>query len=788
MPRARLLLLVLGGLGAALLALPGLLARRQVALWSPRPSLLLTDRSGRLLGERPGEGGELGFWPVAEVPPERIVEATLIAEDRHFHEHPGVRWQSVLRAAWQDVRAREVVSGASTIPMQVARMQHPAARTVVAKVREAAEALALVGGHGHQEVLRQYLRLAPYGNRVRGAARAARLYFDVPLSDLSWRQAAFLAALPQMPGRMNPFNPEGLRRASARADRILLALHAAGRLDDESLRLARESDLGLIPRAPREPSSLHPVLHLGQRLSGTPGDQVTTSLDLEMQRLAAGLLESAVLGLRGAGAENGAVLVADVETGEVLVHVGSVEYGDARHHGATDFAHVPRAPGSTLKPFIHALALDEARLTPASVLPDAPLDVQSREGDAYLPENVDHVFRGPMLMRQALGNSRNLPALRALERVGVERAARWLSSAGLHHLEDDGAQPTLGLALGDTRATLEELVGAYRVLAREGRAGGTTWVPGRPQQGEPRRLLGVGASQAIRHMLGDPIARRPTFPAGTPLDFDQAVAVKTGTSQGHRDAWAVGFSDRLVAGVWVGRSDGQRMDHITGARGAAQVLHGVLVELGKRWHRERPTLTAFDPPRGWLARPICALSGQLAGPHCAHSRTEWFQPGTEPAESCPWHHTVALDRRNGLRAGPSCPKGEVVRRPMLDLPAEYATWARGARLDVAPIRPSPLCPDAWIERPARLAVVSPRPHARFLFDPDSPERAVTLHLEAEVEPPDEQVTWLVDGAPVARVGWPFEVDVAVENGPHRIEAVLGRSGLRSRPVPVEVRD
>ncbi|MFL5319042.1 MAG: transglycosylase domain-containing protein, partial [Myxococcaceae bacterium] len=185
----------------------------QRSLLTYSPSKLILDRRGRYLGEVPGAGGELGYWPVPYVLPEKVVAATIITEDQHFHDHPGVYLPSIARAIAQNARNHRVISGASTIAMQVARMQSPGGRNFLRKLTEAAEALALVNDHGHEQVLRQYLTIAPYGNRAHGIVRAARLYFDKPVEDLSWAQSAFLAGLPQMPGRMNPWDTDGYQRA-----------------------------------------------------------------------------------------------------------------------------------------------------------------------------------------------------------------------------------------------------------------------------------------------------------------------------------------------------------------------------------------------------------------------------------------------------------------------------------------------------------------------------------------------------------------------------------------------
>ncbi len=232
----------------------------QRGLWAPERSTVILDRTGTFLGEVPGEDGALGYWPLPSTLPDRVVRATLETEDRHFFSHSGVRPQSVARAIRQNVTSGRVVSGASTIAMQVARMQDPGPRTYLKKAREAAEAIVLVHDEGHERVLRQYLKIAPYGMRVRGVVRAARFYFDKPVEDLSWLQAAFLAGLPKAPGRMNPYDERGLARGMKRAHNILRALYLRDVIDEETLAFALASDLGLQPRKERPAEAMHAVL------------------------------------------------------------------------------------------------------------------------------------------------------------------------------------------------------------------------------------------------------------------------------------------------------------------------------------------------------------------------------------------------------------------------------------------------------------------------------------------------------------------------------------------------
>ncbi len=750
-----------------------------------RPSHLLLDRQQRFLGEFAGDHEVYGFWPLPAQLPDRVVVTTLETEDREYFSHPGVNAKSVGRAVLQNVRNQAIISGASTVAMQVSRLQHPQARTLTAKIHEAAEALLLIQTWGHDAVLRQYLTIAPYGNRAHGVVRAARLYFDKPIEDLSWLQAAFLAALPQQPSRMSPFTPDGHARALARARRILTQLHDRAVISDEEFRLALSTDLTLVPQPHRDPDVLHALLAWAPRFD--PHEVIHhATIDLDIQHLAAEALRTNLATHASLLAGQTAGLVVDTASGDVLAWVGSNRYGDSENRGAIDYLQVKRSPGSALKPFIYALALEQQRLTAATELPDTPTEFAMPSGGVYVPENITHTFLGPMLARQALANSRNIPALRVLSEVGVGPMTDFFVRAGVSHVSTAPDAYGLTLAIGSLPVTPVELATLYTALANNG-----TTRPLRSFTDEPKRegtrLLSSHTAQLVRHILADPEARRPGFPPNGPLDFDYAVAIKTGTSQGYRDAWAAAFSDRLLVVTWVGNHDQRRMNMGSGAVIAAPAAHAILDSVMPTYQPYRPISTHFDPPADAVALEVCALSGRLPEPGCTHRRTEYFVRGTEPTERCPFHQNVAIDQRNGLRATPECPKPFVTARPMLALPEAYSVWAQRQHVTIAPTQWSPLCGGHTHDAPS-VVIREPRTTSRYLFDPDTPREFSTVRLSARVTPADAPVVWLVDGRPVAEVGYPHEFRWAPTPGTHVIRAALARYGVESRPVRVIVDD
>jgi penicillin-binding protein 1C len=791
-------LLGAGGALVAFVAWFALTLRTELVV--PVPSTLVTDRNGRPLTEV--EGGDrddrFGYWPLPDVLPLRLAIATRETEDRHFYEHDGVHWPSVARAAWQNVTNLHVVSGASTIAMQVARMQSGRGRGLLAKAKEMVEAEVLVDDYGHDAVLRHYLTIAPYGARVHGAARASRYYFDKPVEDLSWLQAAWLAGLPQQPTRMGPFSPGSRARGLLRAQRILRTLHARGYLNDHELQVALDSDLGVVDKRPRPEIALHYAMKVADDVRRARRNQaglvqVQSSLDLDVQTTTLDVARRNLARVAKAGAGNTSAVVVDADSGDVLAWVGAADYFDDEAHGAIDYNLVQRSPGSALKPFLYALALDPARrstsqavFTAATPLADIPLDVVDRAGRSYTPRNINGTWNGPMSAREALGNSRNLPALRVLADVGVEPVLELLEKAGVKNVDHDPSRYGLGLALGNLAVSPRELAALYLALQNHGETRALRFSTLDPPS-TPVRLLSADAADLVTHILADDSARRPSFPPGNALEYDVAVAVKTGTSQGFRDGWTAAYTDRVVVVMWVGNHDWRQMNHLGGLAGTADGVHELLEALLPTMKRYVPLPQSMPGPKAAERRVVCALSGRLAGPECTTTRTELFLPGTEPHETCAWHQRVGVDVRTGDRATDACPPSFVQQRAVVDLPPQYERWARQKHLRLAPHDTSRLC-GGGSDGATRVELIEPQNGVRFVFDPDTPPEFATVRLAAEVRGgSDEDVVFLVDDAPVARVGAPWEARWTLSPGKHTVVAVLARAGTTSRPATIVVR-
>lgn len=760
-----------------------------VALWPrarlvhPPSTLLLVDRRGEFLGEvgAPPEG-DVGCWELPAVGA-RLERVTLAAEDRRFHWHPGVDPVAILRALWQNLSSGRRISGASTLAMQVARMQDPGERTLGRKLIEAATALLLTARHGRGAVLRQYLRLAPYGNRVRGIGYAARRYFQKPVEDLTWAELALLTALPQAPAAMNLLDPAGRRRAGARAARILEAVGRAGWLGDAELwaEMRRLEGLAVTDWDRRPAAALHPVLHLQARLEDRrrfprhPGRElVRSTLDLDLQVEAQRMVAGGVFAWKARGVGNAALMVVDRHDHTVRAAVGSAGYFDTSRAGSIDFTRTPRSSGSTLKPFLYAHALDLGRIGPATILDDL------RRAPGAIT-NADDRFLGPLLPRVALANSRNVPAVQLMLGMGMDETYRLLGELGLHDGRGTPEHYGAGLGIGTLPVTLEDLMGAYTALAGDGVRHPLRWLEDEPP-GETRHVLSAESAQLVALWLSDPAARQPSFRRHGNLEFPFPVAVKTGTSSRGRDAWCVGFSRDYLVGAWVGHPDHHPMaDGVGGSGPAAFLVKGALSWLHQE-DLDGLRDTGFPPPPGTLPVMLCARTGARATAACDRVVREYFPALEVPEPTCTAHQRVAVDGRTGRLASADTPGEFLELRTRLTLPPRYAEWVASQGLEVTPERPHQ--PTGVAAR--RLTIVEPEDGVRIRIDPEAPPGASTLALGAVADPSPARLLWLVDGQPLAEVERPFALRWRLEPGEHTFQVQVPWTREVSSPVKVQV--
>jgi len=610
----------------------------------PRPPLreglgfsrAVFDRDGRLLRLTLAPDERYRLWvPLARISP-RVVEATLLQEDRFFRLHPGVNPVALSRAALRTYVKRGRRVGGSTLTMQLARIRYGIdSRTLSGKLLQIARALQLERHYSKEELLEAYLNLAPYGRNVEGVGAASLIYFEAGAERLALGEALTLAVIPQSPARRTPGDPrEALARARAGLARRWLAAHPA----DGNGRAALSAPVAT--RALEALPFLAPHFVDGVLASGSDGTIVTT-LDLHRQRVVERALRAHVERRRAVGIDNAAALLIDRRSMDVLAAVGSADFFDASIEGQVDGTRAKRSPGSALKPFVYALALEQGVLHPRSVLKDAPARFRG-----YDPENFDGRFAGPLSATEALVRSRNVPAVEVATRLDPGLHA-FLSRAAITGLQPE-AHYGLALVLGGAEVTMEELVRLYALLANGGSLRPLrTRLAKPPAPGE--QLLSEEAAWTVLDMLEQ--NPRPG-PSGTPGAVREAVPVawKTGTSHGYRDAWAVAVTGPYVLAVWVGRFDGQGNPAFVGLEAAAPLLFQIIDALRAEGRLE--PAPRVQPP-GLTRVAVCTVSGKLPGPHCGHTETTWFLPGVSPIDTCDVHREVYLDPAGRRACGPA---------------------------------------------------------------------------------------------------------------------------------------
>jgi penicillin-binding protein 1C len=602
----------------------------------PLPRLFQTtriyDRNGTLLAELAEEGDRR--WVALDQLSPHLVHATLATEDATFHANTGIDPRRILGAAFQSFESGQIVSGASTITMQLARnlFLGPDQRydqSMDRKILEAGVAQELTRQFSKDELLEMYLNLLNYGSGFYGPEAAAQGYFGKPAAELNLAEATLLAGIPQQPANLNLFTHFD---AAKRRQRIVVDLMARhGYLTPEGADAVHAQPVALHPD-PNRPAlrAPHFVQHVIETLDAQLGDGYTrraglsiiTTLDLPTQEMAQTLVQQTVAELRPQYDMNNAALVSlKVGSGEILVMVGSADFFDVGIAGQVNVATSPRQPGSAIKPLLFATALDDGLISPASVLWDTPISYELPDGSVYAPHNYDRNVHGPVTVRSALANSYNIPAVKLLAWVGVPRMLETARAMGLRSLAQSADWYGLSLAVGGGEVRLLDLTAAYHTLANTGHyiapRAFLSITDNRGRQlletpNEARQVLGEDAAFLVTHILSDAEARRPAFGEAPTLRLSHPAAVKTGTTDAWRDNQTVGYTPLLVTGVWVGNTDGSPTRLSTGLSGAAPIWHGFMQNaladvdlLARLGFPVDPAAWSFAPPDSVVQMEAC---------------------------------------------------------------------------------------------------------------------------------------------------------------------------------------
>ena len=563
------------------LLLIAVLLDRIFPMYLPAPdngSTVVLARDGTPLRAFADSDGVWRYPTTAKQVSPLYIEALLTYEDRGFYRHPGVNPYALARGLAGGIMHGHIVSGGSTLTMQVARIIHPIPHTFRGKLLQIFRALQLEAHLSKAQILDLYLNHAPFGGPIEGVEAASWAYLGKSASRLSRAEAALLAVLPQMPSRLRPDRHPAAARAAR--DKVLRRMRELGRWSAEQVRAAAIEPV--VARSLRAPLS---AALLAERLHQQYPQQrrIVSTIDANLQRAAEDRVGSYLARLPAHS--TAALLVVDNATLETRVYIGTSDFAAPDRQGYIDMVRAARSPGSTLKPFLYGLALDDGLITSESLLADAPQDF-----DGYSPGNFDEAFSGPVGVAEALQRSLNVPAVDVLDRVGANRFVARLAAGGLDLGLPDGAQPNLSIILGGAATSLDNLVGAYSAFANQGMAAAPRFVATQPTQS--RRLLSPGAAWIIRDILGSNPADVEGAPLQGAINRHANVAWKTGTSYGYRDAWAVGVTDRWTLGVWIGRPDGTPSPGQYGAITALPLLFQItdlLPQRGNATHAAQPS-------------------------------------------------------------------------------------------------------------------------------------------------------------------------------------------------------
>jgi len=622
-------------LAVFLWTLPSLAPIRAADIAQDQAALEFTDRNGLPLGTLLSRDEEHTVAvPLAAVSP-LFVQAILAGEDTRFYEHGAVDYRAMARAAWQTAEQRHVVSGASTVTMQLARMVRVLPSGVAGKVLQIWTAWRLEDGMDKDQILEAYLNRLPMGGNVYGVEAGARVYFGIPAAGLDLAQAALLAALPNDPAGLDPY--AHWPALKARQTYILNRMVASGFIDRAQERRAAEEEILLRPRGEGIVAAPHFLFWLAGRLPKR-ASRATTTIDRPLQEFVEAQVRQVIGGLSNRNVHHAAVLVVDNHSGEVLAYVGSPDYFSDASGGRNDGVQALRQPGSALKPFLYELALETRSIHPNSILADVPTHYSIPGGMLYSPSDYSNTFLGPVRVRVALADSLNVPAVRVLAGVGVAAFLDRLHALGFAHLTRSPDYYGLGLTLGGGEVSLWELTRAYVALAREGQPLAlTATVDAKPilDGRSPNEHLMTSTSTSaiveypnpaaawtlVTDILSDAHARAKAFGLNSVLDVPFPAAVKTGTSSDYRDTWTVGFTRDYTVGVWVGNFDGEPMRQVSGVTGAAPLWSRIIVHL-----HETKDPDAFAAPKGLVLEPICAATGLRPTRSCASTVFEYLYP------------------------------------------------------------------------------------------------------------------------------------------------------------------
>ncbi len=772
------------------------------SLCFPLPKDKLTPQSSTVVIDRNGEWLRAftapdDMWRFPETTLEKVSPllqtVMLTYEDKWFYYHFGINPVSIIGATVDNIKSGKIVRGGSTITMQLARLMEPKDRTIPNKLIEMFRALQLELTYSKTEILTFYFNMLPYGGNIVGSGAASRLYFNKPQSMLSLGEAALLAAIPNSPEYLRPDRfPNQARKAR---EKVLQRMYLAGKIPKERLQEALQEPIPT-ERYPLPFKTPHLARFLENKIhtysSKFNGNQwIHTTIDERYQNTSERILSEHLRPLQVQGVSTGSVVVIDTKSHEVLAMVGSHDFFDKESAGQVNGTLAIRSPGSALKPFIYALAIDQGLITPQTLLFDVPVDY-----DGYSPVNYDGKFTGYVTARDALARSLNVPAVNLYAKMHNNGLYGFLRQAGITTLSNQ-EEYGLSLVLGGCGINLLELTNLYAGLANMGEFAPYKLSINQDTENELQdesknkfppyfvsntftksSLLRPETSWIVTEMLTT--LKRPDYPEA--FDFTGTmpkVAWKTGTSYGHRDAWSIGYSPELTIGVWVGNFNGTGVPILTGADAAAPILFALFTALSGEKENQW-----FTKPATLKTRLVCALSGLPLTHNCPTSISDVYIPGVSSTRQCHIHKSIQVDSATGERLCSSCGVGRQYRNEKIAvLPADVATWLNANGFGV------PVLPDHNEECTRLLAgtdpvILSPARDSVFNIRPNIPPEYQKIRLSASVSGDTQDIFWFLNGELVFKGKAVEPTFITPVVGKHELTCIDGAGRSTSLPLTI----
>lgn len=639
--------------------------------------LKIYDRNNILLANLFPEYG--GFYKEVKYSdlPQNLIEAVISAEDKNFFKHKGIDYKAILRAFISNLLNRKIVSGGSTITQQLSKSIINRERNYINKFYEALDSIRLEKNLTKEEILTEYLNRIFFGNNCYGIGAAAELYFKKEVKDLNINESVILASIIKSGTKFNPYKYE--ERLHLRKKYVLNQMKNNNYIKEEEYNNYINENTTIYKNKEKYAfKAPHFVMYIKDSLDKLKYSnliEVKTTLDYKMQKEASLVISNASQSLHSFNVRNISCVILNAKTGEVLSMIGSMDYFDKETDGSVNGAIALRQPGSALKPFLYAYLFDKGE-SPASVIGDIKTYINSPGGD-YIPENFDRKYRGPVTIRDALANSLNIPAVRWLSKYSLKDFQNILLKSGLRSIDKNPDYYGYSLVLGSAEVRLIDLASAYTIFPNSGIfINHYSAVSLKKENGEifyfpkksytHKRVISEESAYLINKILSDRNARMGSFRSYRGLVYPFSIAIKTGTSKGSRDAWAIGYTKDYIVGLWLGDFKGSEMINITGGNGAVPILYDLFSMLNKSQKETR-----WDKPKDIIEREICLISGKLKGEFCKETRLEEFSIFNVPKEECDVHNLYI--KRN--------PNGSIDKKVFLNLPSEYNDWIKERQIE-----------------------------------------------------------------------------------------------------------